>query len=173
MVGNAPEQNPALVYLDSNFYFDYLIPNRAGHDTAQAIMDAWMAGTVEVATSALTLTEVLYVKLDDVSERVKFDRSRENDIIDLFRQHGQRRLRLIELDRTTAELARGVYWDHPAMDTKDAVHVASAVKGRCPVMFTRDAELLKISGIVGGNPPLIIEPPHWTIQTTLDLPERK
>jgi len=81
-----PTVNPGLVYLDSTFYFDRLITHRAGHKLAKTITEAWDAGQIEIATSTLTLTEVLYVRLDDPEERQKIDRAREPDILDLFRQ---------------------------------------------------------------------------------------
>lgn len=166
----ATGRNPDLVYLDSNFYFDYLISNRAGHQLAVDVINAWKAGAVELATSALTLTEVLYVKLDVPNERRKIDRSREPDIIDLFAEYGPRRLRLIETDRRVGEDARRVFYDC-AIDPKDAIHVASAIRGRCPVMFSRDHKLLRASGKVGGTPTLVIKKPSWTVQTSLGLDE--
>ena len=63
-------RNPALVYLDSNFYFDYLIENRQRHLVAVEVIEAWKRGEVEIATSALTLTEVLFVRLDGGSLQV-------------------------------------------------------------------------------------------------------
>ena len=164
----ATGSNPSLVYLDSNFYLDYLQGDRPGHAAAEAVVEAWKSGQVELATSSLTLTEVLYVKIDDVSARVMIPREREADIIDLFRPYGARRFRLIELDRVIAEAARQVVWDH-GIHPKDAIHVASALRGRVPVMFTRDGKLLRTSGKVGGNPLLTIVPPAWNVQTTLGL----
>lgn len=163
-------ENPALIYLDSNFYFDYLITNRREHAVAKRVVDAWKAGEVEIATSALTIAEVLYVKIDDGSARMMIDRSREPDILDLFQQYGARRFKLVELDRRTAESARQIVWDH-GIHPKDAIHVASALKARCPAMFTRDKKLRNASGKLGGQPKLQITVPVWMVQTSLEIDE--
>ena len=161
------ERNPESVYLDSNFYLDYLQGDRPYHDALKAVLDAWQIGEVQVATSALTLTEVLYVKRPNVEERVVMNRSREGDIIDLFRQYGSRHFRLIELDRTIGEAARELFWEK-GIQPKDAVHIASALRARIPVLFTSDGQLVSLSEQVGGQPLLRIERPHWVIQTGLD-----
>ena len=161
-------QDPRLVYLDSNVYLDYLKGDGPHQDALKAVFDAWRVGAVEIATSALTLTEVLYVKLDDAEPRVTFDRTRESDIIDLFRQYDVRKFRLIELERTIAEGAREVVWDR-GVHPKDAVHIASALRAHVTTLFTTDSKLLGLSGQVGGQPLLKIERPHWAVQTSLDV----
>lgn len=168
MVNDVPStENPPLVYLDSNFYFDRLITTRDLHGVAKLVTDAWDNGQVEIATSALTLAEVLYVPKTDPAERRKIDQDREADLLDLFREHGRRKFRLIELDRTVAEMARRLVYDH-GVRPKDAAHIASALRSQVPVIFTSDADLVRLSGKVGGTPPLRIEIPHWTFQPTLD-----
>ena len=159
--------NPTSVYLDSTFYFDRLITHRPHHEVACRITEAWDAGEVELATSALTLTEVLYVPLLAADQREKIDRSRESDILDLFSQYDRRRFRLIELDRKTAEIARELVWDHNVRP-KDAVHVASALRAEIPLLFTGDDELVKLSGKVSTSPSLRIETPWWIVQERFD-----
>lgn len=170
MVEPQPGSNPPRVYLDSTFYFDRLITHRPGHEVAKDVTAAWDAGEVEVATSALTLTEVLFVRLTNAAAREKIDRTREPDILDLFHQHGARRFILIELSRPIAESARNMVWDHN-VKPKDAIHVASVLAARIPVMFTNDSDLVKLSGKVGGEPALRIEHATWTVQSHMTLDE--
>ena len=139
------EANPEFLYLDSNFYLDYLQGDRPNHEALKAVMDAWRAGAVEIATSALTLAEVLYVKIDPAAARAAIDRSREPDVIDLFRQYEPRRLRLIEVDRTIGEAAREVFWNKGVFP-RDAIHVASALRVHVPTFFTNDKNLLGCQG---------------------------
>ena len=167
--GPPPAANPTFAYLDSTFYFDRLITHRPYHASAREITKAWDAGDVEVATSTLTLTEVLYVPLIDADAREKFDRACEPDILDLFRQYSKRRFRLVEVDRTIAEAARELVWSCNTRP-KDSIHIASALRIHAPVMFTGDRDLIGLSGKVGGTPTLRIELPSWIVQKYLFPP---
>lgn len=77
------------------------------------------AGNLEIVTSTLTLVEVLWPKgqpLQLPSERAA--------TVQRFFEHEW--IVLYELDRTLAERAREVVWDH-GIRPKDAVHVATAL----------------------------------------------
>jgi len=99
---------------------------------------------------------------------VSLDESRREDLIDLFRPTGQRKLTLVELTRPIAEAARDLCWDR-RIRPKDAIHVASAIAARCAVLHTHDETLQKRSRLVGGDPILGITPPAWTWQTGMEL----
>jgi predicted nucleic acid-binding protein len=64
---------------------------------------------------------------------------------------------LAQLDRSTAELAQEVVWEH-GVRPKDAVHVATALKSQVEQLDTFDRALQRKSGEVG-TPPLKIGPP--------------
>lgn len=159
--------NPDPIYWDSCTYLDFL---RGGHPNQahlRAILSDWEAGKVSLVTSTLTIAEVLFVR--GVQPAVRLDASRRQDLIDLFRPTGDRRLTLVELTRPIAEAARELCWDY-SVRPKDAVHVASALADRCAVLHTHDGGLQKRSRQVGGNPILEITPPEWTWQTDMGLP---
>ncbi len=62
----------------------------------------------------------------------------------------------ITCDRTIAESARSLIWQHPHLKPKDAIHVASAISQQVDLMHSYDnADLVKLSGKIG-NPPLKI-----------------
>lgn len=66
---------------------------------------------------------------------------------------------LVEASREICTKAQGLFWKYPALEWKDVVHVASALKHNIPIMHTFDGPLSKLSGKVGGNPILTIQKP--------------
>ncbi len=161
--GPPGETNPDFVYLDSNFYLDYLIGDRPYGDALNSIIEAWRSGELRVATSALTLTEVLYLRRVDGGPRRRLAPQDEPRVIDLFRPVPPRRFLLVEVTRRVAEQARELVWDL-GIEPKDAIHVASALLVGAPTMFTSDDGLLDKHA--GGDPPLRMDRPHWTTQTS-------
>jgi len=133
----------------------------------QAVIDDWKVSKVTLVTSALTITEVLYVKLDQVDARVQIDRSQEEQLRALFLPRPNQYLTIVELDRWLAISARELVWDYN-IKPKDAIHVASALHARVPVLHTTDKRLTRHSGKLGGDPVLRIETPSWVRQMTLD-----
>ena len=159
--------NPARVYWDACAYLDFL---RGGHPNQahlRAVLSDWEAGNVTLVTSTLTIAEVLYVP--GVQPAVRLDESRREDLIDLFRPSGDRKLTLVELTRPIAEAARDLCWNN-GIRPKDAVHVASALAASCAVLHTHDEDLQKRSRQVGSDPILEISQPAWTWQAGMELP---
>lgn len=161
-----PSSNPSVAYLDSCFYLDYLKGDTPYHGALAAIIDAWKAGELEVVTSALTISEVLWVKCDDDGARMMIDRTREPEILDLFAPYAPRKLILVELDRAIGEASRQLVWDKN-IKPKDAIHVASALAGNAEVLFTFDKPLSRHSGTLGGTPTLRLLPPAWVMRPAL------
>ena len=158
------ETNPEFVYLDSNIYLDYLVGDKPWHDALDSIIEAWRSGEVRVATSALTIAEVLHLRRADGGPRRRLPPEDEPRVADLFRPVAPRRFVLIEVTRAVAERARELVWDL-GIEPKDSIHVASALAAGVPTMFTSDARLAEKGA--SGSPPLRIERPHWTTQTPL------
>lgn len=156
--GAEPGANPRFVYLDANFYLDYLIGNKDWHEALHAIVEAWRRGDLVVATSALSIAEVLYLRRDDDSPRRRLRPEEAPRVADLFNPVYPRLLVLVNVSREVAERSRELVWDL-GIEPKDAVHVASALLARTPVMFTSDRRLQGKNA--GGDPPLRIEQPHW------------
>lgn len=159
--------NPEKVYWDSVSYLNYLKGDHPRHSDLQMVIDDWKSGAVTMVTSALTITEVLYVKIEDSSARMLIDRSREEDLRQLFEPPPQQFLTIVELNRWIAMGARELVWNY-GVRPKDAIHVASALQARVPMLHTFDRGLIDLSGTLGGNPTLRIEEPQWTRQLDLE-----
>ena len=156
--GAEPDANPGFVYLDSNFYLDYLIGNKDWHEALHAIVEAWRRGDLAVATSALSIAEVLYLRRDDESPRRRLPPEAEPRVADLFNPVYPRVFVLVDVSREVAERSRELVWNL-GIEPKDAVHVASALLAGTPVMFTSDQRLQGKNA--DGDPPLRIEQPYW------------
>lgn len=63
----------------------------------------------------------------------------------------------MNVTRAVAERSRELVWEL-GIEPKDAIHVASALLARAPLMFTSDRRLQGRE--TGGDPPLRIEPPR-------------
>lgn len=153
--------NPAQVYWDCSTYLDYLAGGHKLHGAMQMVMDDWSRGLVTLVTSTLTMSQVLYVRVGSV-----VDHGRDKDIDALFDPPPPRRLLPVELSRHTALRARDLARSM-ALSWEDAIHIASALEARCPVMHTTDEPLWTKSGLVGGTPTLRIEAPSWVRQTEI------
>jgi len=164
----ASETNPEVLYWDSCTYLDYLKGDEHPlHAQMQMVIEGWREGKVTLVTSALTITEVLWVKCSEDQARSMIDRSWEPKIVALFDPPHTQPLKIVELNRVVARAARELVWDH-GIKPKDAVHVASALAGHCHMLHTNDTKLHKFSGKLGGTPKLRIEPPSWIRQMTLE-----
>lgn len=155
--------NPTSVYWDSNTYLDYIRGNHSRHQFMQLLIDDWKQGKVTMVTSALTIAEVLWWRTSQNPTRLRITRAEETRIRELFNPPKTQKLTIVEVSRRTAEAARELVWKS-AVKPKDAIHVASAIEARCPVLQTSDEELMALSGKVGGNPLLVITYPDWTRQ---------
>lgn len=112
-------------------------------------------GEIRIITSALTLAEVLWLTGKDpipVEDREKVRRFFESDFLALY-----------DVDRTIAEMAQDVVWEH-RVRPKDAIHVATALSlGRrvsIEQMDTFDVGLQGLSGKIG-DPGLVIGEPNF------------
>jgi len=161
---------PNRVYWDSCDYLDFLKGDHPRHDHMAALLEDWKQGEVIMVTSALTIAEVLWVRCEKSTLRRMLDRSTEQDLAGLFDPPPPAELVIVELSRTTALAARELVWKH-RIKPKDAVHVASAIEGRCDEMHTSDAGLLKHDKKLGGLQPLRIIEPTWERQVPLPFTE--
>lgn len=159
--------NPDRVYWDSCTYLDHLEGSHPLAATMETILDDWRAGVVTIVTSSLTIAEVLYVKCGDPLKLRQADIAKRADIEALFAPNPN--LLVVEVDRSVAEEARLLHWNH-GIKPKDAIHVASALRAGCPVMHTTDGPLQAKSGLVGGAP-LRIEAPSWIKQLRVPVGE--
>lgn len=142
-------------YWDADCFIGWLAQESDKVDECQGVIRAGEAGEVRIVTSSLTLAEVIKLK-----RRTPLPSERQQEITAFF-EHQYIIVR--QLDRRTAERARDLIWNHN-LDPKDAIHVATALQGHIARMDTFDNDLIKRSGKVGGNPPLVIGRP--------DVPEQ-
>lgn len=141
-------------YWDSNCFLQWL-KKEDEHEKCRGVIECAEKGELQIATSALTIAEVIYLKPHE-----KIDREKSDEICRFFEQEY---LIIINLDRIIAEMARNLLWNYQALRHEDAIHVASAVRARIPIFDTFDNYLIKQSGIIG-DPPLIIGKPNIPYQ---------
>lgn len=145
------------MYWGACTYLDWLTGQHELHDDMELVIDDWKAGAVTLVTSALTIAEVYFVRVNG-----RVDRERDADIEALFNPPLGVSLVVVELNRLTARRARDLARE--GISPRDAIHVASALEGGCPLMHTNDDGLWLKSEKVGGDPLLRIEAPSWTRQ---------
>jgi predicted nucleic acid-binding protein len=147
-----------LRYWDSDAFLGWLKEEPDKIDDCRGVIRAAEKGGLRLVTSSLTLTEVIKLKGKPSLPKDK------DEAIRVFFKHDWIIVR--QLDRTTAEYARGLVWDY-GLDPKDSIHVATAILSRVPCLDTFDGKLIKRTGQIG-NPPLLIARPNLPEQLTLD-----
>lgn len=146
-----------LRYWDTVTFLRFL-QNAEGSDVCASILKEAEAGRLRIVTSAFTLVEV--VKLRHCEPIPKADA----DKIRLFFQH--KYIEVKDLNRYISEAARDLVWNN-AVDPKDAIHVATAMRFHVLRLDTFDGGLCELDGEIG-TPPLRIMYPNL-IQRTLNL----
>ena|ERR1039458_10078918 len=146
-------------YWDSDAFLGYLSGEPDKAPACESVLKAADAGRIIVVTSALTLAEVLYVKGHKAMPKDK------REMVSQFFK--QPYIAVQNVTRRIAEMARELYWEHE-IDPKDAIHLATALTYRLPLLNTFDRALIAKSGKVG-DPPLRIEIPHEPGQQNLEL----
>lgn len=139
-----------LRYWDSDAFLGYFNNEPDKADACKSVLEAADAGKVMLVTSALTLAEVLYAK-----GHSKLDMSKRELIEQFFKSPF---LSVQNVRRSIAEGARDIVWDS-SIRPKDAIHVATALSCKIPVLNTFDQNLLKADESIG-DPPLRIVTPH-------------
>lgn len=117
---------------------------------AQALLGIERGGGVAIVTSAISLLGLFAMPLTD---------AQYSRIHDYMRRHY---IKLVELDRSTAEFARDIASEHGVRITL-AVHVASAIRARVPLLETYREDLHSLSGTVRATPKLIIRQPQLAL----------
>lgn len=147
-------------YWDSAAFIGWLAKEDDKQGQCGGVIKAAEAGKVVIVTSAWTIVEVLKLK---GHTPLKADASQ---VIRAFFRHEWIVVR--QVDRFTAEYAQDLHWNH-GISTKDAVHVATALRARPRVnqLDTFDDGLIAKSGTIG-DPPLVIGKPDLPEQLELD-----
>jgi predicted nucleic acid-binding protein len=129
---------PGVVYVDANAVI-YRVERIEPYLTAAApLWDALDNGTARLATSELTLLEVL----------VKPIRDGNAALVNLFRDVllGTAGLTCLPVTRPVLESAAGLRARH-GLRTPDAVHAACALAAGCPLFVTNDAAFRRVPGL--------------------------
>jgi predicted nucleic acid-binding protein len=133
-----------IVYWDSDVFLGYIQEEPGKVELCDGTMQRAIAGELVIVTSTLTIAEVLWLR---GGPRLSADRA------DLVRKIFRRScFRLRNVTRAIAENSQDLVWGHD-IRPKDAVHVATALDAKAPILETFDAGLLRKSGLVG-LPPL-------------------
>jgi len=147
-----------VVYWDANCFLGLLQNEaekvaRCRYTTEQAEQ-----GNLLIITSAITFIEVIKIK-----GKPKLKRSAENTIRQFFENPF---IYIHDVDREVGIKARDLMWKHAGLKPKDAIHVATAILRKVPIMHTFDDDLIKLSGKYG-DPRLIICQPEKNPQGRL------
>lgn len=138
-----------LVYWDSDPFLGWLQEEPEKVAACSGVVEEAENGEVLIVTSALTIAEVLYRR-----QKGQIPADKRQKVVAFFRNEY---IAVRNVTRSIAEYARDLVWDH-GIDPKDAIHVATALDGKVPVLQTFDGELINHTGRIG-NPALIIQRP--------------
>ena len=147
-------------YCDANIFLGWFNQEPDKVEACRGLVQASKEKKVQVVTSAITLTEVIKIK-----GQQRLEREKEDIIRGFFEQPS---ISIVNVDRTLAEFARQLIWEHFFLDHKDSIHVATALKVGVEALYSFDNDLLKLSGRLG-QPPLRICLPDLPYQTELSL----
>lgn len=121
----------------------------------EPVIKAAESGKIRILTSSVTLVEV--VKLDQKNAVTAVPPEDAETIRGWFLRSF---ISVRTFDRATASLARQLIWDH-ALKTRDAMHLATAIRSRVSLLETYDADdLIRLNGSVG-TPPIEIRVPRY------------
>ena len=150
---------PKQRYWDSDVFLGLLNEEKDKVDKCRGVIRLAEDDKIVIVTSALTLTEVVWIKgLPRLSEKS------ENKIRKFFEQEY---IAVRVVDRVIAEEARQLIWKH-SVKPKDAIHIATAMLLNIPTLDTFDGELYKLNGKIG-NPALRIGPPDISHQESMSF----
>lgn len=141
--------NAEIIYWDSDAFLGHLQEEAGKVELCAGTLQRAEGGEVVIITSALTITEVLWMRN---APPITADKA------DILRRFFRRSIfRVQNVTRQIAELAQDVVWNN-GVRPKDAIHVATALSSKARILETFDIDLLKKTGLVG-TPSLVIRKP--------------
>ena len=141
---------------DSDACFGFLVNQNNRAEECERVLREAEEDRCEIVVSALALAEVLYLRTDGPQ---KLYRESRDKIRAFFRRSY---FVVVDVDRFIAEQAQELFWEYNpkvGLAPKDAIHVATALNQNAVYLETYDTNLLRLSGKVGGDPPLMIQTP--------------
>jgi predicted nucleic acid-binding protein len=138
-VGLTEDLGPGPTALDTAIFIYYIEENPGFLPLVAPIFEAVAAGRREVATSSLTLLEVLVVpyRAGNLALAERYEAS-------LSRSRG---LRLVEIGRDELRTAAQLRALHPSLRTPDALQMAAALSAGCRSFVTNDRDLPPVPGL--------------------------
>jgi predicted nucleic acid-binding protein len=148
---------PKPLYWDTDVFIHRFQRTPEHISTLEQITDAAERGEIVFVQSTFTISEL--VKDPDGE---KLTEAQENVIEDFFENEF---VIVRTLTEQIAFLSRKIAREH-GLKPGDAVHVATAIFWKVPILHTYDDKLLKRDGLIG-DPPLKIEKPSFVGQQNL------
>lgn len=144
-------------YWDSVCFLGWFNDEPDKQSQCETVIKAAESGLVIIATSAISLTEVIKIKGYNALTKDK-----EETIAKFFR-HPYISIR--NVDPFIARRARQLIWENEHLKPKDSIHLATAIHYKLPFLDTFDSDLTKLDGEIDGAPK--IGPPKLPMQPDL------
>lgn len=138
------------VYWDANPFCAVFNKEADRLDACLSVLRAAERGELKIVSSSITLTEVVRVRGEP-----RIGRGEEATLYDFFQNDF---LVFVNVEWFVATQARRLIHDFPSLKPMDAIHLATALRGKVAEMHTYDDVLCDLSGKIG-VPPLIISQP--------------
>lgn len=139
-------------YWDSSAFLGFFADQHDRRKKCRPVVSRAQNGEIEIVTSALTISECLFMPEGNLLPREHRSKVRQ------FFQHEF--IVIVQIDRPTALRSQDLVWDHHVA-AKDALHLASALSVDDLEQFdTFDGPLQKLDGKLGSSPPLRIGEPN-------------
>lgn len=122
-------------YWDSCAFFALLKEEKGRVETCGTIASEAEQGKFQVVTAAVTLLEVVRFQ----KRPVRIAQEDNAKITEFFRSPW---IRVVQMDRAVAELARSLVWDFN-LQAYDAIHAATAIQQGVSVLETYDGDMIK------------------------------
>jgi predicted nucleic acid-binding protein len=148
-------------YWDACTFLGWFNEEKEKVEKCMGVVKLAESGELILVTSALTLTEVVWLK-----GYPKLSEESEKTIKGFFEQDF---IAVRTVDRIIADEARQLVWKHN-VKPKDSIHIATALQLGISIFDTFDDELMELSGKLG-NPKLRIGHPDISYQEVMDLPQ--
>lgn len=138
-MGLRQDLGPGSTALDTVVFIYYIEENERFLPLVAPIFDEVAEGRREVATSSLTLLEVLVVpyRAGNLTLAARYETC-------LTRGRG---LRLVDIGRAELRMAAQLRALHPSLRTPDALQLAAALSAGCRTLLTNDRDLPSLAGL--------------------------